>query len=218
MYDLDRGYVCTLSALVVKSATVHVFHVGDRRVYRLDGGAFEQLTNDLRIHIAGDRSYLSSALGAEEHVEIEYRALGVEAGDVFVLCTDGVHEHVADSFIAATIREHGDDLDAAAKAIVAGAYARGSTDNLTVQIARIDGVPRPDGVELYRHLAELPPALAARAVVDGYRIIRELHRNVSTYSQHIGAFFYITTSGSSVLTGVGEICNASGVSSSAAAV
>lgn len=176
-YDRDRGYVCTLSALVVKSATAHVFHVGDGRVYRLDGGALEQLTNDHRIHIAGDRSYLGSALGAEEHVEIEYRELGVEAGDVFVLCTDGVYEYVADAFIAATIGEHGDDLDTAAKAVVAGAYAHGSTDNLTVQIVRIDGVPRPDGVELYRQLAALPPppALAASALLDGYRIVRELH-------------------------------------------
>src|SRR5690606_26957006 len=38
-YDMDRGYVCALSALVLKSATAHVFHVGDTRVYRLHGGS-----------------------------------------------------------------------------------------------------------------------------------------------------------------------------------
>src|SRR6187549_3055427 len=40
-FDPDRGYVCTLSALVIKSATAHVFHIGDSRIYRLNGGALE---------------------------------------------------------------------------------------------------------------------------------------------------------------------------------
>ena len=34
-YDRDRGYVCTLSALIIKSATAHIFHIGDSRIYRL---------------------------------------------------------------------------------------------------------------------------------------------------------------------------------------
>src|SRR5204862_4566985 len=47
-YEKDRGYVCTLSGLVLKGTTAHLFHVGDTRVYRLQGGpqgdALEQLT------------------------------------------------------------------------------------------------------------------------------------------------------------------------------
>ena len=45
-YEQDRGYVCTFSALVLKSRTVHIFHVGDTRVYRLSGRELEQLTVD----------------------------------------------------------------------------------------------------------------------------------------------------------------------------
>src|SRR5712664_1817335 len=45
-YDKDKGYVCTLSAMVVKSTTAHLFHVGDSRIYRLDGNVLEQLTDD----------------------------------------------------------------------------------------------------------------------------------------------------------------------------
>src|SRR5437868_6118704 len=36
-HDMERGYVCALSAVVIKSTTAHVFHVGDTRVYHLRG-------------------------------------------------------------------------------------------------------------------------------------------------------------------------------------
>src|SRR6185295_2324047 len=66
-YDEDRGYVCTLSGLVLKGSTAHLFHVGDTRVYRLQGGlqgdALEQLTQDHRVRVAQDESYLSRAVG-----------------------------------------------------------------------------------------------------------------------------------------------------------
>src|SRR3954471_14371067 len=45
-YDQDKGYVCTLTAIVIRSTTAHIFHVGDCRVYRVVGEAFEQLTDD----------------------------------------------------------------------------------------------------------------------------------------------------------------------------
>src|SRR5205085_11026397 len=50
-YDKDRGYVCTPSAMVIKSTTAHLFHIGDSRIYRLSGNTLEQLTNDHRIVI-----------------------------------------------------------------------------------------------------------------------------------------------------------------------
>src|SRR6185503_1097634 len=53
-YDKDRGYVCTLSGLVLKGTTAHLFHVGDTRVHRLQGDALEQLTQDHRVWVAQD--------------------------------------------------------------------------------------------------------------------------------------------------------------------
>ena len=52
LYDKDKGYVCTLSAMVIKSTTAHLFHVGDSRIYRVVGNALEQLTEDHRIVIS----------------------------------------------------------------------------------------------------------------------------------------------------------------------
>ncbi|PVV19344.1 MAG: protein kinase, partial [gamma proteobacterium symbiont of Ctena orbiculata] len=50
-YDLNRGYVCTFSALVLKSATAHIFHAGDARIYNLIDNRLEQLTEDHRLWV-----------------------------------------------------------------------------------------------------------------------------------------------------------------------
>jgi len=176
-YDKDKGYVCTLSAMVIKSNAAHIFHVGDARVCRVAGNTLEQLTEDHRVVISSEESYLGRALGINPQIEIDYRMLKVEAGDVFLLATDGVCEYVDARFATRTIREHADDLDKAARLIVEEAYRRNSPDNLTAQIVRIDAVPHGDAGELFGHAPELPlpPLLEARAEFDGYRIVRELH-------------------------------------------
>jgi serine/threonine protein phosphatase PrpC len=176
-YDKDKGYVCTLSAMVIKSATAHIFHVGDSRIYRVSGQSLEQLTNDHRVIISSQQSYLSRAMGVNPQIEIDYQALPVEEGDVFLLATDGVHEHVGNRFITQAIGAGAGDLDAAAQAIVEEAYKQGSTDNLTVQIVRIDEVPDGQASEVVGPASglPLPPLLEARMVFDGYRIVREVH-------------------------------------------
>src|ERR1700754_5046842 len=137
-YDKDRGYVCTLSAVVIKSTTAHLFHIGDSRIYRLSGSTLEQLTNDHRIVISSQQSYLGRALGVNPQVEIDYVMSRVEKGDTFVLVTDGIYEHVGDRHIARTIKDNAADLDQAAKAVVELAFELGSKDNLTVQIVRVE--------------------------------------------------------------------------------
>lgn len=176
-YEKDKGYVCTLSAIVIKSTTAHIFHVGDSRIYRATGRALEQLTDDHRVVVSSEQSYLSRALGINPQIEIDYLALQVEKGDVFVLATDGVYEHVSARFIANAINENTLDLDRAAKIIVEQAFQRGSADNLTIQIVRIDEVPEGEAREVFGQTSALPPPplLKARMMFDGYRIIRELH-------------------------------------------
>jgi serine/threonine protein phosphatase PrpC len=180
-YDKDRGYVCTLSGLVLKGSTAHLFHVGDTRVHRLQGDTLEQLTRDHRVRVAQDESYLSRAVGFNSQLEIDYHALEIERGDVFVLATDGVYEYVDAVFVARTIREARGDLDDAARAIVAEAYRRGSADNLTVQIVTVEDLPEAGA--LHQQLARLapPPLLEARAEIDGYRILREIHASARSH-------------------------------------
>jgi len=189
-YEKDRGYVCTLSAVVIKATTAHIFHVGDARVLRLRDGTVEQLTDDHRVWVGPDRSYLSRALGVNAQLEIDYQSLRVEAGDLFILTTDGVHEFVSPLILMSIVREHAGNLDEAAKALVREAYERGSTDNLTVQIVRVEETPDQEMGEIQQQLTELPlpPELTPRMLFDGYRILREIH---SSSRSHL----YLATDG-----------------------
>lgn len=177
LYDRDRGYVCTLSAIVIKSTTAHIFHIGDARIYSAAGHSLEQLTEDHRVIVSSEQSYLGRALGINPQIEVDYRTLRVEKGDLFLLATDGVYEHVSGRFIAETIDKNGGDLDRAARTIVEEAKRQGSPDNLTVQIVRIDALPDSESSEIVRQAAELPcpPLPEARTVLDGYQIVREIH-------------------------------------------
>lgn len=176
-YDRDRGYLCTFSAVVLKSATAHLFHVGDARIYRAHAGGLERLTEEHRFWVCAETSYLSRALGMNPHLEIDYRALSVEEGDLFLLLTDGVHEFVSEPRLLALLEAHGQALDAAAEALAREALDNGSADNLTVQLLRIDQLPSRDAGEIQQQLGQLPlaPVLEARQCFDGWRILRELH-------------------------------------------
>jgi serine/threonine protein phosphatase PrpC len=174
-YDQDRGYVCTLSAMVIKSSTAHLFHVGDARIYRVQDASLEQLTKDHRVWVSPERSYLSRALGVEARLEIDYRSLPLEAGDLFMLATDGVYEYVTGADVRAAIAE-APNLDNAARRLVQRALDNGSPDNLTVQLVRVESLQAREAAELLQQMGELPfpPLLEARSELDGYRIVREV--------------------------------------------
>ena len=176
-YDKDKGYICTMSMMVLKSTTAHIFHVGDTRIYRMNNDALEQLTTDHRIIVSEEEKFLSRALGVNPQLDVDYKSLRVEEGDIFLLATDGVYEHVGDDFIINAVKNDKGDLDTTAKNIVAEAFHNGSNDNLTFQILRIEELPDKSIGEIYQQLSELPfpPALEARMNFDGYTIIRQLH-------------------------------------------
>jgi serine/threonine protein phosphatase PrpC len=176
-FNKDKGYVCTFSSLVIKSTTAHIFHVGDSRIYRLQGGSLEQLTEDHRHWVSKQESYLSRALGVNQQLEIDYQSFALDAGDIYILATDGIYEYASEPFIVEAVNAHQNDLDKAAKVILNEAYQQGSQDNLTIQIVRIEQLPQHNVDELYQQLTVLPfpPALDARMLFDGYKIIREVY-------------------------------------------
>lgn len=178
----DKGYVSTFSALILKSNTAHIFHVGDAQISRLKSGLRENsevLTEPHRLSLSGNKSYLSRALGITQALDIDHAEVPLKVGDVFFLATDGVYEYVNEAFACSMVEEHQNNLNIAAQKIVEHAAQQGSEDNLTVQLVRIDALPLGLPGEFLKDIDDrpFPPALNARSTFDGYEIIRELHKS-----------------------------------------
>jgi serine/threonine protein phosphatase PrpC len=176
-FDKDRGYVCTFSALILKGRELHLLHVGDARVYRLHAQALEQLTDDHRVHLSSAESYLGRALGAGPNVEIDYRRWDAGVGELYLLATDGAYHRLDAAAVHRALAQCGDDFDAAAGLLTRAAHERGSADDSTVQLLRIDALPAADATSLQRQRAglRLAPPLAARDRFEGFTLVRELH-------------------------------------------
>lgn len=172
------GLVTTFSAAVFKSNTAHIFHVGDSRIYRLREDGLEQLTRDHRVWISPEKNYLNRAIGIDIHLDMDYRKAPLQVGDIYLFSTDGVHDYLSDAEILRIIRQNQEDLERAARLLVVTALETGnSQDNLTAQLIRIETLPLQEADELYHQLTELPfpPDLQSGNIIDGYKIIREVH-------------------------------------------
>jgi len=181
-YGYAQAMLTTLSALVIKSGTAHIFHVGDTRIYRLRDNDLECLTTDHRTWASGQKSYLGRAMGAELHLDIDYASHPVELHDTFILLTDGVHEFVSSSDLKKMLLEQADSPEFACKTIVTRALEQGSEDNASCLIVKVDHLPQVDVDEFYQQLTELPfpPPLEPGMILDGYRIVREIHASNRT--------------------------------------
>ena len=181
-YQSHQGMVTTLSALVFKSNTAYIFHVGDTRIYRLRNNELEQITADHRFAVSKEKNYLSRALGIDLRVDIDYKKLGTEVGDIFIQLTDGVYEFVTDKIIKQTTIDNANDLETLSKKIVGTAVINNSDDNLTCQVIKITHLPNENENEFYEKLTELPfpPPLEPGLILDGYKVIRHLYSNKRT--------------------------------------
>lgn len=181
-YGGSGNMATTFSSLILKSHSAYVLHIGDSRVYRWREARLECLTTDHRFHFKDQQSYLTRALGLEPHLEIDFRTLELQAGDVFLLSTDGVHDVLTDSAISALLSAY-PDLQTCAEQIVEAALTAGSQDNITCQLLRVDSLPSINREAFYKQLSQLPfpPDLKAGQLLDGYKIVREL--NATSRSQ-----------------------------------
>ncbi|WP_323813853.1 bifunctional protein-serine/threonine kinase/phosphatase [Cellvibrio sp. NN19] len=175
--DAQKGFVSTLSCIIFKSHTAHLFHVGDSRIYRLRAGKLEQLTRDHRTVISAEQSYLVRAMGLDISLDVDYRAVELEEKDIFFLSTDGLHDFISDAQLESYLQLAGDDFETLSKQLVALAQANQSDDNISCQILRIETLPAQSIDDACQKLSALPfpPHLQPGMILDGYRIEKELH-------------------------------------------
>ncbi|MEH6626269.1 MAG: bifunctional protein-serine/threonine kinase/phosphatase [Motiliproteus sp.] len=168
-----NSLVTTFSAIVIKSTTAHLFHVGDSRIYRLRQGELELLTQDHSSTFGGNKSYLTRALGIDSHVEVDYRREAIEQGDLFLLSTDGLHEFIDHRALIAGLAELEADLEAEAKHLVNTALENGSDDNISCLLLHINQLPMEELDEAHRQLTHLPipPVMKAGNRIDDYQVL-----------------------------------------------
>lgn len=181
-HDSICGMVTTLSTLIIKSASIYIFHIGDTRIYRLRNGELELLTRDHRLVISEEKNYLSRAMGIDLHIEIDYQSAAAEINDIYLMTTDGIHDFVSDTQLKACLLDYKTDLTQVAEHIGQLALDHHSGDNVTCQILKIDQLPTQDSLDLYHVLTELPfpPSLEPGMRMDGYKILKEIHASKRT--------------------------------------
>ncbi len=162
------GMGTTMTAALVEDGKIWIGHVGDSRAYLVRDGALEQLTDDhslvAELVRSGklspeeadshpQRSVVTRALGTDPTVDVDTFSIEAKAGDLFLLCSDGLTTMVSDAKILGEIERKRGDLRSAAKGLVRTANRGGGEDNITVVFFEIeDG----DGSEA-GHTLTLPP-------------------------------------------------------------
>lgn len=147
------GMGTTLTLCYVLGHIAVIGHVGDSRAYMLRNGQLSRLTRDHSLveelvrsgSITPEealhhphRHVITRALGSEGRVRADIKRIGVEPGDTFLLCTDGLIIHADDEEIARVLTD-GCTLQEQAEELLRLALKRGGEDNITIVLARAEG-------------------------------------------------------------------------------
>jgi serine/threonine protein phosphatase PrpC len=141
------GMGTTITAALVEGTNVTFGHVGDSRAYLVRDGLIEQLTEDHSLvnelmksgklsaeeaETHPQRSVITRALGTDPDVDVDTFVVEARENDLFLICSDGLTTMVGDEDILELLEKYHDDLDRAAKSLVAAANRAGGEDNITV--------------------------------------------------------------------------------------
>ncbi|HEX5657751.1 MAG TPA: PP2C family serine/threonine-protein phosphatase [Polyangiales bacterium] len=147
----QTGMGTTLSALLLCGRFGVVAQVGDSRVYMVRDEVVSQLTEDHTLinwqlkqgiispneaALSPHKNVITRAIGSRDYVQVDTTFFQVEPGDVFMLCSDGLHGYVEDDKEIAEVIALGPD--AAVKEFINTANMRGGRDNITTIVVQVD--------------------------------------------------------------------------------
>ena len=157
IYELSQGdeslagMGTTMTSIAVGDGEIAIAHVGDSRAYRFRDGELERLTHDHSLvdemvragrltpeeaEVHPQRSIITRALGPEAQVEVERMTYPARAGDVYLICSDGLTTMVPEADLAANLRGRS-SLRQAAEELVRAANEAGGRDNVTVIVFKL---------------------------------------------------------------------------------
>lgn len=173
-HERHQAYVTTFSTLIAKGRQGWLFHVGDSRLYRLREGKLRQLSRDHIQPVAG-HDVLARALGIDSHLELDTKQFTLQEGDVYLLSTDGLHQHLPDAELIHQLSETQQpelDLEQKAKHLCQLALDVGSDDNISCLLLRVNELPE-EGMNEARQTAmqlAIPPVLEPGQKIDGLSV------------------------------------------------
>lgn len=154
------GMGTTLVVGVFQGTKLVLGHIGDSRCYRWRGNALLQITKDhsllqeqidagwltpAQAATSPNKNLVTRALGVENGVMLELHEHDVAAGDIYLMCSDGLPDMMEDAAIA-RILQHGSSLAQMAGALVSMANENGGRDNITVLLAQAAGTLEKRGL------------------------------------------------------------------------
>jgi protein phosphatase len=199
----ERGMLGTGSTAVVlifdcvTPSQAMILHAGDSRAYRYRADKLVQLSVDHSVAAAAGlpddktlpamfRGVITRAVGLENTVQLEQTPTDVMAGDLFLLCSDGLDKMVSDKLLHKLLRKHRDDtVPAVARVLIDEALKAGGEDNVSVVLVRVAAeLPKGPTMEVPPQtlLLEQEPIGAAVAVAPaaGQADDRETGQTVET--------------------------------------
>ena len=190
--DAESGYtlqwLTTFSALIIKSSTAYIFHVGDTRISQCRQQHIETLTQDHQQKQGPAHSVLTRALGADFRLQVDVQQVAIEVGDIFILSCDGVHDYLSSQQIKnqlATLPKTPSSkaLERVAKILTELAIAAGSKDNVSCLLVYIGATPNRALVEIERELLNkaIPPPLSIGNKLDEYQICKVIHASIRSH-------------------------------------
>ncbi len=168
------GTTATVAVVDEQAGTVTLAHVGDSRAYLYRKDSLEQLTTDHSLvgelvrsgrlteaeaAVHPHRSVITRALGTDADVEVDTLTVEVAAGDLVLLCSDGLSAMLRDEEIARVLESTGAAPREAAEALVAAANAAGGEDNVTVVLFELvaEALPSPEATEVLDETGHAEP-------------------------------------------------------------
>ena len=163
-------FLSTLSMLVLRGRTYHVFHVGDTRIYLWRSGKLTRLTEGPPLPRTR-LNRLMRAMGLDSVVKPDLTSDVLEPGDLFIMTTDGAHGEIQDDDIAALCEQNESPQKLSNETFAAWVWS-GHGDNSTVQVLKVTELPLPSRSEMIAEEDHLiaAPELKTGDTIDGYRI------------------------------------------------
>ena len=131
------GMGTTLSCLLHHEDLLFFGHVGDSRIYRFRDH-LEQITKDHISTFKRKKGKITKAIGTSESLQPEMGMIAPLTGDLFLICSDGLTDHLSDPEIEKILAYPHTDLGLLCQRLINGANSRGGYDNITVLALKIE--------------------------------------------------------------------------------